>query len=123
MKIVRDGLNEEKNIVTEEQKAENIWNANFHKVIAYPIILFVCYIFLSLCFFTFMPYVNLMGFLAFGNNIDNFIIYYPSFMVLDIAIAWAGWNICKVFAKTFTKFVKKCVDKSRAKKTSKKKNK
>lgn len=123
MKIVKESKIEENDIMDFEKKSEQRWKDNFHKVIAYPIIFIVCYLFLNLCFFTFMPYVNMIGYYAFASNIDNFAIYYPSFIVLDIAIAWAGWNICKVFVKTFTKFVEKCVDKSRAKKTSKKKNK
>lgn len=120
MRLVKENTEKkETEVLNVEQKANRIWADNVHKVIAYPIVCIVCYLFLCLCFFTFMPYVNSIGYLAFSSNVDNFIIYYPAFIVMDAAIAYAGWYICKVFAKSFTSFVKKLVDKSRERKANK----
>ena len=117
MKLIRENV--ETNVVESEEKANKMWKDNLYKVIAYPIVFIVCYLFLCLCFFTFMPYINTIGYMAFGTNIDAFVVYYPAFIVMDAAIAYAGWHICKVFAESFTGFVKKLVDKSREKKSNK----
>lgn len=90
-----------------------------YKFVAYPVCVILAVLAFAGEFFFVMPVINSYAVYAFGATIESLLIYYPSFICLDIATAvfaiWLTFSLINVI----TGFCKKHIKSRKAKGESK----
>ena len=91
----------------EQAAADNRRDPVLYKFVAYPICVVLAVVMFVAVLFVAIPCINQYAVVMFGDTIERLLVYYPSFLCLDIAVAAMGIWITFLAITGITGFCKK----------------